>query len=132
MCSLYAPVRLCNACPTVQQREVQGRHLTLSRVFITSSCFRFSCLNCTFLQKSLYCDFILYYALNPQKVPELPLLCHPDSLAFRFSLSDVKLCHVALLPSKSSLPRHCSLCLLPSYTQHKPLTHSAHCLPPLP
>lgn len=42
--------------------KVQRRDLTLSRVFITSSCFRLISLNCTFLENSLYC-FILFYFL---------------------------------------------------------------------
>lgn len=46
--------------------ERHGRYLTRSRVFITSSCFRFISLNGAFLEKSLYCAFLLLLLRSPR------------------------------------------------------------------
>lgn len=123
-----------SAFPTVQQGEVQGRDLTLSRVFITSSCFRFISPNCTFLEKSLYCDFLLLLWSPRSPTIAFPLW-HFASFAFLLFLPPVQslatLVHrPPLLPLSSASPLHLSLSLLSSYTQHRPLTHKRSPPPP--
>lgn len=83
-----------------------------------------------------HCIVIFYYSYDPLEVPQLPFLS--GTLLPPFSSSSSLQCtawphsFTALITSKHSFPPHLSLSLLSSYTQHKPLTHSARCLPPLP
>lgn len=83
-----APVHLhvWTSFPQCSRAESTSKSdLTLSRVFITSSCFRFISPNWTFLEKSLYCDILL-------------LLWSPRSPAIAFPLAPC----VILFPSPHS------------------------------
>lgn len=93
--------------------EVQGRYLTLSRVFITSSCFRFISLNCTFLEKSLYCDFLLL--LRSPRSPTIAFLLalcflRPSSSFLPPARGLATLVHRPSTPSKAQLPSFTSPC----------------------
>ena len=105
------------------------------RVFITSSCFRFISLNCTFLEKSLYCDFLLL--LRSPRSPTIAfssgtLLPSPSSSSSLQCRARPRSLTAPSFPQSAAFPPHLSLSPLSSYTRLQPLTHSARRPPPPP
>lgn len=119
--SIYMSERLSHSVAGWSTRE---RDLTLSRVFITSSCFRFISPNCTFLEKSLYCDFLLLLWS-----PRSPTIAFPLALYFPpLPPSSAELGHSRSPPL---LPRS-SACLLTSLCPVSLLTLNTNRWPTAP